>query len=256
MDAYTALASAYDAITAEYDYDRWLSSIERVLAEHGRRAHRVLDIACGTGSSFLGLCDRGYDVTACDLSPAMLDRARARLGRRSVRLLEADMRRLPRLGAFDLVLCLDDSLNHLLTGHDLERTFRRVRANLAPRGVFVFDVNTLSAMRDGFSSDWRLEDAERLVTWSGVSSPQLHAGAVAEARIDVVSKRRGERHSATLRERHHPLVEVQSRLAAARLRPLVVYGQAEGVQLRSEADESVDRKVLFFVERQPGASSR
>src|SRR3712207_6831523 len=32
MDAYTALAPAYDAMTASYDYERWLREIEEVLA--------------------------------------------------------------------------------------------------------------------------------------------------------------------------------------------------------------------------------
>ncbi len=254
MDAYTALAPAYDAMTADYDYDRWIDAIERVLAEHGRRPSTVLDIACGTGSSFLGLCDRGYDVTACDVSPAMLEQARARLGRRSVELLEVDMRELPILGSFDLALCLDDSLNHLLSGADVAETFRGVAANLAPGGVFVFDVNTLATMRAGFSSVWQHEDAERVVTWSGRSSPHLRPGSVGEARIEVVAKRVGKRTSALLRERHHPLTELRRRLDAAGLRPLAVYGQAEGVRLRPEADEAVDRKVLYFVERAEGLS--
>lgn len=255
MDAYTALAPAYDAMTAAYDYDRWIATIERVLAEHGRHPASVLDVACGTGSSFLALADRGYAVTACDVSPAMLERARERIAGRSVELLELDMRELPVLGAFDLVLCLDDSVNHLLSGDDVAETFRRVAANLAPEGVFVFDVNTLATMREGFSSEWRHEDAERVVTWSGRSSPRLRPGSVGRATIEVVAKGAGERASALLEERHHPLPELDRHLAAAGLRPIAAYGQAQGVRLRPEADEAVDRKVLYFAERAPAAVS-
>jgi SAM-dependent methyltransferase len=73
--AYDALAPAYDAFTAAYRHDRWLDAIERVAEVHGLQGRRLLDIACGTGKSFLPLLERGYDVTACDLSPEMARRA-------------------------------------------------------------------------------------------------------------------------------------------------------------------------------------
>ena len=66
--AYDALAPAYDILTADYDYDAWLSAIERVAIAHGLTGRRVLDVACGTGKSFLPLLERGYEVTACDIS--------------------------------------------------------------------------------------------------------------------------------------------------------------------------------------------
>ena len=44
------------------------------------RGRRLLDVACGTGRSFLPMLERGYDVTACDISPAMAARAREKSG--------------------------------------------------------------------------------------------------------------------------------------------------------------------------------
>ena len=46
-----------------------------------RPGERVLDVACGTGKSFMPFLARGWDVTACDLSPAMLARAATVAGR-------------------------------------------------------------------------------------------------------------------------------------------------------------------------------
>src|SRR5688572_7361509 len=73
--AYERLAPAYDVLTADYRHDRWLAALEALAREHGLRGRRLLDVACGTGKSFLPLLDRGYDVAGCDLSPAMLARA-------------------------------------------------------------------------------------------------------------------------------------------------------------------------------------
>lgn len=249
MDAYTALAPAYDAMTASYDYERWLTTIERIASRLRPRGSRVLDLACGTGSSFLPLCDRGYDVSACDASAAMLSRARSRLGRRRARLFQADMRRVPTVGSFDLVLCLDDSVNHLLSGEDVSSTFAHVRANLAPDGVFVFDVNTLRAMRQVFSSDWRHDDGDVAVDWRGRSPADLAPGEGAAARVEVRQRADGARHAATLRECHHPLTEVVERLAGAGLRPAAVFAQEEGVNLQPDPDELLHRKALFFAVR-------
>src|SRR5690348_17252562 len=116
--AYDTLAPAYDLLTAGYAYERWLTALERLAHEHGLRGHRVLDVACGTGKSFEPLLDRGYEVTACDGSPEMAAIAAERAAGRA-RVHVADMRELPRYGAFDLVLCLDDAINHLVDPGDV-----------------------------------------------------------------------------------------------------------------------------------------
>lgn len=89
------------------------------ILEEARRAMEgitvpsVLDVGCGTGmlsERLLGAFP-SCRLTGVDLSPAMAERARARLaGRAEVR--EADAERLPfHDGAFDLVVC-NDSFHH------------------------------------------------------------------------------------------------------------------------------------------------
>lgn len=89
------------------------------ILEEARRAMEgipvpsVLDVGCGTGmlsERLLGAFP-SCRLTGVDLSPAMVERARARLaGRAEVR--EADAERLPfHDGAFDLVVC-NDSFHH------------------------------------------------------------------------------------------------------------------------------------------------
>src|SRR4051812_5012012 len=101
LEAYDGLAPHYDAFTAGYDYERWIDALEGLAIEHGLGGSRVLDVACGTGKSFLPMVERGYEVVACDLSPGMVERAREKVLGTAVELLVADMRSLPELGAFD-----------------------------------------------------------------------------------------------------------------------------------------------------------
>jgi SAM-dependent methyltransferase len=143
---YDALAPVYDLLTAGHGHDRWLRALERLALDHGLAGRRVLDVGCGTGSSFLPLLRAGYRVTACDLSPAMARRARARAGGRAT-VHVADARRLPHWGSFDLITFLDDGLNHLTEPADVVAALRAMRANLGARGMLVLDVNTLAAYR-------------------------------------------------------------------------------------------------------------
>jgi ubiquinone/menaquinone biosynthesis C-methylase UbiE len=131
--AYDPLAPAYDAFTAGIDYDAWLTEVERVARRHGLRGRRVLDIACGTGKSFMPLLERGYAVTACDCSPEMVRRALAKAPEAVV--VMADMRALPDLGRYDLVTCLEDAFNCQLHTDDLRGALAGIARSLGAGGV-------------------------------------------------------------------------------------------------------------------------
>ena len=89
--AYDAFARAYDAYTADYEYDRWIAMVLGIAGDLGLRGREALDAACGTANSTLPLIARGLDVSACDLSPAMVAEARRKLPDRR-RVGVADMR--------------------------------------------------------------------------------------------------------------------------------------------------------------------
>ncbi len=109
---YDVLAPVYDLLTGDYAYGPWVRDLVALARRHGLTGDRALDVACGNGNATLPLLDMGFDVTACDLSPAMVDAARRRTGARA-RVLEADMLRMPLLGRFDLATCFGDVPNHL-----------------------------------------------------------------------------------------------------------------------------------------------
>ena len=142
--AYDDLAPHYDDFTAAYPHDAWVDAIERRATELGLTGRRALDLACGTGKSTLPLLARGYSVLACDISEGMVREARRKLPEYSDAFLVADMRDLPAIGEFDLVLCLDDAVNYLVSDGELEATFAGVASVLAPDGVF-----------DSTSTRWR-----------------------------------------------------------------------------------------------------
>jgi len=243
---YDCLASIYDLLTAGYGHDRWLAEIERLARTHGLRGKRLLDVACGTGSSFLPLLHAGYRVTACDLSPEMARRARQKSQGRAT-VLVADMRRLTVRGHFDLITCLDDAINHLAAGEEVVDALAGMRSNLDPRGVLVFDVNTLAAYRS--PPDVVVADEDRFVAWRGALAGIDHAGGAAEVVIDVFERRQDEQWThdvARQPHRHYPVSDVHDFVREAGLRVLAVYGQRPGAVLDAHVDEHVHHKALFF----------
>ncbi len=207
----------------------------------------MLDVACGTGKSFLPLLARGYRVVGCDISPAMLARAAAKAP--EARLLQADMRTLARLGAFDLVTCLDDALNYLLGPGDLVAALAGFRRNLEPHGVAIWDLNTLGMYRSAFASDRTTDRDGVLLAWRGETARALEPGGPAQATVEVFAPAAGglwERRSSVHRQRHWPLAHVHELARRAGLRILAVHGQHPGAVLEPELDELAHSKAVYL----------
>src|SRR3954449_6001429 len=166
LHAYEPFAPLYDRFTAAYDHDRWLGAVEKLAQAHGLSGHRLLDVGCGSGKSFLPMLERGYEVTACDISPAMVEEARRKAAGRA-HVVVADMRSLPALGEFDLITCLDDAVNYLLEDGDLVAAFESMGSLLAADGVLVFDTNPLHTYRSIFSTVCAHEDDGAFFCWRG-----------------------------------------------------------------------------------------
>ena len=206
----------------------------------------MLDVACGTGNSFLALLARGYDVTACDASPRMAACARAKAGP-AARVLVADMRRLPPLGSFDLVTCLDDGLNHLTEPGDVVAALAGMRRNLAPGGLVAFDVALASAYAE--AADAVIESGAHVVARRGGAARLDRPGGTVELVVDVFSRRGDgawDRRQLRRRHRHYPLSRIAALLEAAALRVVTVRGQRRGGVLTATLDEQRDRKAFVL----------
>ncbi|MFI7872375.1 class I SAM-dependent methyltransferase [Streptomyces salinarius] len=142
----TSVAHFYDELAADYHliYSDWDASILRqgdaLDALIDRDRVEVLDCSCGIGTQAIGLALRGHRVTGTDLSPRASARAAREAARRglSVRTAAADMRRLPFPdGRFDVVVCADNSLPHLLTEQDVHAALAAMRRVLRPEGLLL-----------------------------------------------------------------------------------------------------------------------
>jgi SAM-dependent methyltransferase len=109
----------------------WASRLRSWLPE---RASDLLDLGCGTGSLSLLAAEQGHRVTGVDLSPAMVDLARAKLAGRDATFLVGDAAEPP-VGEerFDVVL----GRHVLWTLPDPARVLRHWAGLLRPGGRLV-----------------------------------------------------------------------------------------------------------------------
>jgi SAM-dependent methyltransferase len=245
-EAYDRFAPFYDAYTAHHRYEEWTATLERLARDAGLAGRRLLDVACGTGKSFLPFLDRGYEVCACDLSPAMAAIAAAKAGGRA-RVEVHDMRSLPRLGAFDLVCCLDDGVNYLHSERELVAAFVSLRRNLAAGGVVVFDANTLRAYRTYFAGASVIQSPDRVLVWDGRTPEDVGVGGSAcgellalERGVEWWSCTRVEDH-----QRHHGAATVPAALAAAGLMCVAAYGMQLDGSVTRGFDELTNSKAVY-----------
>ncbi|HWM63661.1 MAG TPA: class I SAM-dependent methyltransferase [Solirubrobacterales bacterium] len=245
--AYEAIAPVYDDFTAHHDYELWLGNLLPELCRHGLSGNRLLDVGCGTGKSFLPMLERGWEVTACDISPSMLELARAKVGD-AARLSVQDMRELPVFGKFDLVWALDDAVNYLLSTEELREALGGMRANLAPGGLLLFDVNTLQTYRSFFAETERVERGGRQLVWRGQASADTAPGSISEAHFEVGAApgSRAEPETHVHRQRHFPEAEVLETLDAVGLDCLDVFGHGFDAVLRQPVEELVHSKAVYI----------
>ncbi len=136
---YDRLAGAFDVMTdwkSRLTYE--MPFIRRILEEY--KARSVLDTACGTGWHAITLAQQGYEAAGCDASPAMIERARANAVQTGVQVpfQVADFAHLNTFQEkFDAVLCLGNSLPHLLTQEDLIEALKQMETRLHPGGVLI-----------------------------------------------------------------------------------------------------------------------
>lgn len=137
----------FDQFSADYDA-RMLSQLSyrapqilRRLADltmPGRKGLAVLDLGCGTGLSGAAFKDLAARLDGIDLSPAMIEKARARGLYDSLAVADIEHTLAPVAGRTDLALAADT----LVYLGDLEATMRGVARALKPDGFFLFTVES------------------------------------------------------------------------------------------------------------------
>jgi len=139
---YEQFSRFYDIVMGDRSYAA--NFIRGLIAQYKPEAKTVLEIACGTGA-ILGFLADTYEVTGLDNSRQMLALARKKLPH--IRFYQQPMTSFHVAKQFDAIVCVFDSINHLLSFVEWKKVFRQVALHLNHDGLFVFDVNTLGKLQ-------------------------------------------------------------------------------------------------------------
>src|SRR5262245_55172693 len=85
---------------APWDTGRPSAELERRIAQMKPAPCRTMELGCGTGTNAVWLAQQGFEVTAIDISPTAIERAREKATEAGVQVqfMQADVTVLPDLG--------------------------------------------------------------------------------------------------------------------------------------------------------------
>jgi SAM-dependent methyltransferase len=134
------LSELYDNLMGDYEY---ISHPTKTLVyeyTQKKKAIDLLELGCGTGN-ILKIFPKSFTLYGLDISPDMLAIAKKKVKR--AKLFEADMSDFHIHKMFDVIICVFDSINHLIDFKKWKATFLNVSKHLKKDGIFVFDMNTV-----------------------------------------------------------------------------------------------------------------
>ena len=169
MESYLSLAQYYDDLTYDVDYEAFADFYEELFHMYGAKVESLMDLACGTGGLTMIMAQRGYRVTGVDKSADMLTEAYSKFedymeagfvsnfensmenskentleNNREVSrpvFVNQSLQELELGMEYDAAVCCLDGINYI-PREDMAKVFSNVWENLAPGGVFIFDINS------------------------------------------------------------------------------------------------------------------
>lgn len=213
-----------------------LKQLESVSPQPGAPL-RVLDAACGTGQHVIALAKKGLHVTGADLSSEMIAVART-----NATAAGLDLRFEPvgfgslagtfGAGSFNAILCLGNSLPHLLTSADLAHALTDFSTCLTPGGILILQNRNFDAVLPS-RSRWMEPEThvEGSREWVFQRFYDFEPDGLIRFNIVTLTRQTGSDWHASLTATHlRPQThrELSSALAAAGFSSLHAYGSLSG----------------------------
>lgn len=162
--SYSYFAEYYDILTENAEYGKRADYFLELFKKHGHDMGLTLDLACGTGTLTLELCRRGTDIFGCDMSEDMLTIAQQKAYEEDMNIMfiKQKMQNLRLFGKIDTCISTLDSINHLPSAKDVQRTFAKVGEYMNDGGMFVFDLNTVYKHKYILGDNCYIYDTEKV----------------------------------------------------------------------------------------------
>jgi SAM-dependent methyltransferase len=192
---YTDDAELYDIA---FDWDV-TDEVEWLLERLGAKCRSVLEPGCGSGRMLEALARRGIKATGIDLSLAMVELARRRLGERGTAVV-ADMTNFHLGRTFDGAISPINTLMHL-TPDELAAHLHATARHLRLGGRYLVQLGILDPDEPPNTSRWEMErgDTRLRIEWGQEEVDPTRARQIRRSRIEVIT---GPRAGDVVEEEH------------------------------------------------------
>ncbi|MBK5245273.1 MAG: class I SAM-dependent methyltransferase [Eubacteriaceae bacterium] len=160
---YEEFAQVYDELMKEIDYSKWSEYLQRLFLNAPREIKSILEFGCGTGTITCKLAQKGFTMTAVDLSEAMLtiaDEKADGLGLKNIQFYLGDMSNFQIDQTYDAVISCCDSVNYLPNLEALQSFLVCSHDSLKSEGLLLFDVNTISKYKNTIKDNTYIYDLD------------------------------------------------------------------------------------------------
>ena len=153
---YNQLSPYYKYIFQDWNasVDRQATILDEVIREYfDGHVHSILDAACGVGTQTIGLAQKGYKLTASDISAGEIEKAQLEASNRNLDIVfgVVDMRNLQKVHQtkFDLVIACDNAVPHLLSDDEIRQAFEQFHQISTEQGGCIISVRDYDAIERG-----------------------------------------------------------------------------------------------------------
>jgi ubiquinone/menaquinone biosynthesis C-methylase UbiE len=140
IEFYSALCDNYDLMTR---FEQRLENQRQIIQElvQRYRISSVIDVGCGSGVHAILLAEADVEVVAVDPTPELIEQAQTNAEKAGVqvdwRVASLDNLATTVSGRFDAILCLGNTLSHILTQNELMRSLEGVRGLMTDGAVLL-----------------------------------------------------------------------------------------------------------------------
>lgn len=239
MGSYENFARVYDELMDNVPYEEWAEFILSILKENKITEGLLLELGCGTGKLMTLLGNAGFDMIGVDNSVDMLQIAREKTSPEFLYLLQ-DMREFELYGTVKAVVSVCDSINYITDKEDLKEVFRLVNNYLDPKGLFVFDFNTIHKYKNVIGETVIAEDRDDVsFIWFNEYDEESHLNDID---LKVFVQEEGDIYRKFQEEhiqRGYSLEEIKQLLEESGLVFLQAYDEYSNQEVRSDSERIV-----------------
>jgi SAM-dependent methyltransferase len=143
-ESFEYIAKYYDLIYNDKDYESEVTFLEDIFG-NTFKPKKILEIGCGTGNYTRILLERGYDMTALDVSESMLKTAKEKC---HCKFIKGNMSAVSINERFDACIAMFAVMGYVTENSEIIKALKNIHKHLKENGLFIFDVwNGLATLR-------------------------------------------------------------------------------------------------------------